>query len=66
MKNLQLIESDLRKLVRLIFEEEENNIIKIAPEDFLKMFRYTNSVDAILNLKKYKMKQLVFQMKVKY
>ena len=45
MKNFKLIESDLRKLVRLIIEENENetesDVVKILASDFLKIFRYT-------------------------
>jgi hypothetical protein len=63
MKNFKLIESDLRKIVRLIIEENENetesDVVKILASDFLKIFRYTNSVDAILNTKKYKDSKVV-------
>lgn len=61
MKNFKLIESDLRKLVRLIIEETENEseseVVKILPTQFLKLFKYTNSVDAILNQKNIKIKK---------
>jgi hypothetical protein len=50
-------------MVRLIIEENENEteseVVKILASDFLKIFRYTNSVDAILNTKKYKDSKVV-------
>lgn len=62
MRKVRITESGLKQLIKQIIEqveETENEIIKILPTEFLRMIRYTNSVDGILNLKKYKDKKVV-------
>ncbi len=62
MRKIRITESGLKQLIMRIVEqveETQDNIVKILASDFLKIFRYTNSVDAILNTKKYKDSKVV-------
>ena len=62
MRKIRITESGLKQLIMRIVEqveETQDNIVKILASDFLKIFKYTNSVDAILNTKKYKDSKVV-------
>ncbi len=62
MRKIRITESGFKQLIMRIveqIEETQDNIVKILASDFLKIFRYTNSVDAILNTKKYKDSKVV-------
>lgn len=52
-------EDNLQQFVRLIIEDVEDDIIRVSPDDFLKILKYTNSIDAILKSKKFKNKKVV-------
>ena len=62
MRKVRITESGLKQLIKRIIEqveETESEVVKILASDFLKIFKYTNSVDAILNQKKYKDSEVV-------
>ena len=62
MRKVRITESGLKQLIKRIIEqveESESEVVKILPTEFLRLFKYTNSVDAILNQKKYKDNRVV-------
>lgn len=52
-------EENLRQFVRMIIEDVEDDIIRVSLDDFLKILKHTNSVDAILKSKKFRDKKVV-------
>lgn len=62
MKKIRLTERGLKSLIKRIInevDEVQDEIVTISPDEFLRMLKYTNSFNAILNLKKYKDKKVV-------
>jgi len=59
-------EKKLREFVRMIIEDVENDVIKMAPDELLNLVKYTNSIDGILNAKKFRDKKVVISGKIKF
>lgn len=62
MRKIRLTESGLKSLIKRIInevDEVQDEIVTISPKEFSRLLKYTNSFNAILNLKKYKDKKVV-------
>jgi hypothetical protein len=73
MRKVRITEIGLKQLIMRIVEQVEENendaesdVVKILASDFLKIFRYTNSVDGILNAKKYKDSKVVIEIECEF